>query len=536
MSADKINVRRKENKKSQKNLTQIFVAFVCAVLICAIGVISFLIFSDRLSFASTEPEIIQNGAGKIIRVPRGGNLQNAINLAGSGDIIELQAGAEYTGNFILPKKNLTDFVTIRSSAISQLPENSRVTPAQAKSLAKLAVKKDSRPLVLTEPGAHHFRFDGIEFSSESPDYIYNLVFFGDEEKGINTPHHFEINRSYLHSTKTGKTRRAITANGANITIQNSYIEGFAFPGEETQAILGYTGTKDLKILNNYIEGGAENIMFGGAEAANAELVPSDIQIRGNHFNKPAEWKTQGAAMKCLFEIKAGKRIQFVENYLENNWVGAAFRLTLRSEDGKAPFHTIEDVLIKDNIVSGAGDGIQILGKDDFYDGKPNQKDAQTLKRLTIENNLFLNIGAKEFEGSGFFVQTSDGEQITIANNTSFNEGNSAKFYGVMPKNFVFKNNIIGHGEYGVHGLESVKSPTAQKMFTNNVFVNNRNVQREYMSYPPNNFTADSYVAIGFANMIQNDFRLSPKSKFKGRGEAQKDVGSNLSFDITAKAK
>lgn len=536
MSTEKINVRRKEDKKSARNLTRIFAGFVGIVLICAIGVMSFLIFSDRLGFASTELEIVETSAGKIIRVPKNGNLQTAINLANSGDIIELQAGAEYAGSFILPKKNLTDYVTIRSSAIAQLPENVRVNPSQAKLLAKLAVKKDSRPLVLTEPGAHHYRFDGIEFSSESSSYIYNLVFFGDEENGKITPHHFEINRSYLHSTKTGKTRRAITANSGQTVIQNSYIEGFAFPSEETQGILGYTGTKDLKILNNYIEGGAENIMFGGAQAASAELIPSDIEIRGNHFNKPAEWKTQNAAMKCLFEIKNGKRIRFVENYLENNWVGAAFRLTLRSEDGNAPFHTIEDVLIKDNIIVGAGDGIQILGKDDFYDGKPNQKDAQVLKRLIIENNLFLNIGGREFEGSGYFIQVSDGEQITIANNTSFNQGNIAKFYGTMPRNFAFKNNITGHGEYGVHGLESVKSPAAQKMFFNNVFVNNRNISREYTSFPPNNFFADNFQTVGFANMIQNDYRLSPKSKFKGKGDAQNDVGTNLSFDSVSKMK
>jgi hypothetical protein len=51
--------------------------------------------------------VISNGTGKIIRVPSGGDLQAAIDGANAGDIIELQAGATYFGEIMLPNKPLT---------------------------------------------------------------------------------------------------------------------------------------------------------------------------------------------------------------------------------------------------------------------------------------------------------------------------------------------------------------------------------------------------------------------------------------------
>src|SRR5262250_3186548 len=55
-------------------------------------------------------------AGKTINVAAGGDVQAAINKAQPGDVIKLQAGATFTGNFRLPNKNGSDWIVIRSSA------------------------------------------------------------------------------------------------------------------------------------------------------------------------------------------------------------------------------------------------------------------------------------------------------------------------------------------------------------------------------------------------------------------------------------
>jgi hypothetical protein len=94
--------------------------------------------------------------------------------------------------------------------------------------------------------------------------------------------------------------------------------------------------------------------------------------------------------------------------------------------------------------------VNILGKDDTHP-------SQTLKRLNIVNNLFLNIGGENWAGGGYFVQVNDGENILIANNTAFNTGNITSFHGELPRDFRFRDNIVGYGNYGIHGLENNRS-------------------------------------------------------------------------------
>lgn len=458
------------------------------------------------------------GKGRVIRVPPGGNVQAAVNLAESGDIVELQAGAVYSGTITLPNKALTDYITIQSSSVASLPADKRVSPAQRASMATITAGMLGRPAVSIVKGAHHYRFVGIEFTAATATYNYALVQLGNGEAANNLPHHIEIDRSYIHPFRTGVVRRGIALNSAETVIKNSYIEGFAFPGEETQGICGWTGSRSIKILNNYIEGGAENIMFGGGDPDSADLIPQDIEIRGNHLNKPKAWVGK-ASLKTVFELKNAKRVQFVGNRLTNNWVGSAFRITVRNQDNGAPFSTIEDVVIRDNIIDGAGAGINILGKDDTYP-------SQTMRGLTIENNLFLNIGADGFEGNGYFIQVNDGEAITIANNTSINAGNIAVFHGAMPRSFVFRDNIIGHGPYGIHGLD-YRSTAARSMFAGNVFMNLRRVPESDYAFPGGNTLLQDIGQVGFTNPAAKDYRLSMNSKYRAKGSGGKNLGSDL---------
>ena len=494
-----------------------FAAFGVVVALAAI--LAFDAFSGKVGIFAPRFEIVANGANRVIKVPPGGNVQAAIAQANGGDIVELQAGAEYFGEIKLPNKPLTDYVTIQSSAAAQLPADKRVGPAQSGLMAKI-LTRDGKPAVSASNGAHHYRFVGIEFAPSTADYVYNLVLFGNGEKAAALPHDLEIDRSYLHPYKSGVVRRGIALNSAVTTIKNSYIEGFAFPGEETQGICGWTGTRNVRIINNYIEGGAENIMFGGSDPASADLTPTDIEVRGNHLNKPKSWLGK-TSMKTLFELKNAKRVQLVGNLLTNNWVGAAFRFTIRNQDGAAPFSTLEDVTIRDNVVKGAGDGINILGKDDTHP-------SQTLKRLTIENNLFLKIGGGNgFEGSGYFIQIADGDGITIANNTVFNSGNVASLYGVMPRSFAFRDHIMGHGDYGIHGLAALRSPQAASLFQNNLFMNLNRVPPGDFAFPAGNTMVSGIADVGFSNPGASDYRLSTKSKYRGKGRGGKNPGSDI---------
>jgi type II secretory pathway pseudopilin PulG len=504
---NQVKVRRKEAVKSNYGKS---VLFVSIVVIGLLGVVSSIAAASYFGLFDKSNEINEENGGRVIRVAGKGKLQDAINKAESGDIIELEAGTIYSA-ISLPNKPIKDFITIRTSAYKQLPENVRVNASQAKLMAKIVAIGQGKPALTTENAAHHFRFIGIEFTPNEADYVYNLVYLAAEtNKVADIPHDLEFDRCYFHPNSKGKTRRGIGLNSGNTTIKNSHLEGFAFPQEETQAIGGWTGTRNIKILNNYLEGGAENVMFGGSDPASADLVPMDIEVRGNYFYKPDAWKGVNT-VKCLFELKNAKRVQVIGNYFENNLEDAAFRITIRNQDGKAPFSTIEDVVIQDNVINGAAAGINILGKDDTFP-------SQTMKRLKIVNNLFLNIGNGKFEGQGggYFIQICDGEDILIANNTSFNQGNAVTFHDALPKNTTFRDNIMSHGSYGIHGLENFKT-MAPKFFKNNVIVNNKGLGDSDLSKPSDNFLVQSLNDVGFVGIAQNNFRLSASSKFKGIG-------------------
>src|SRR6266496_393377 len=89
------------------------------------------------ALAQTEPELPRvfldttyspPTRGKLIRVKAGGDLQAALLASRPGDVIELQAGATFTGNFILPRKPGTDWIYIRLSLITRLPPTSTRVP------------------------------------------------------------------------------------------------------------------------------------------------------------------------------------------------------------------------------------------------------------------------------------------------------------------------------------------------------------------------------------------------------------------------
>src|SRR5215475_4906355 len=112
--------------------------------------------------------------GRTITVNAGGDLQSAIDQAQPGDAVELQAGATFTGNFVLPNKTGTGWVTVRASTPdANLPQGTRVTPASASLMPKI-ISPNSEPALRTAGGAHLYRFTGVEFGVAPGTDIYNI--------------------------------------------------------------------------------------------------------------------------------------------------------------------------------------------------------------------------------------------------------------------------------------------------------------------------------------------------------------------------
>ena len=81
-----------------------------------------------------------------ITVKAGDNLQTALDSAKPGDVLALEAGATFKGNFILPKKDSDATITITSTAANNLRPGMRVKPSDAENMPRIISPNVARPL------------------------------------------------------------------------------------------------------------------------------------------------------------------------------------------------------------------------------------------------------------------------------------------------------------------------------------------------------------------------------------------------------
>jgi hypothetical protein len=469
--------------------------------------------------------VVVNGNGTIT-VKAGGDVQSAINRARPGDTILLEAGATFRGALKLPNKpGTSEFITIRSSAPdNQLPApGERLDPWRFGSvLPKIISDEVGEAAVTATGGAHHFRFIAIEFGP-TPKGQGNIIALGtsEEKKITDLPHDIELDRVYVHGNPADGQRRGVALNGRNIRIINSYFADFKRKGEESQAIAGWAGDGPFEISNNYLEAAAQGILFGGA-AGELKLIPSDIVIRGNHFNKPLQWRQEGWDVKNQFELKNARRVIVDGNLMTNNWAkgqnGTAVLFTVRDDIG--PAATIEDIEFVNNIVRGAGGAISVFGGE-----------GSGGHRLTIRNNVFEDINGGKWGGDGQFMLSTQWDGLIIESNTILQTGSISKAYGIPITGFVFRNNIVMHNAYGFHGDDRASGQDSlDTYFPRSIVTHNAIVGGEASRYDKRNLFPASLNELKFANPGRGDYRLIPESRFATSGLNRARIGANLDPD------
>lgn len=373
--------------------------------------------------------LITSTKADTIIVPAGGDLQVALNTANCGDMVELEAGATFTGTILLAKPCGTNYITIRSSRLVELPEGKRVTPADSVKMPKIVSPGSGNPALQTGISASSYRLQGIEFSpKDAQTFAYSLVWLGSVERDQDTldkmARNLIVDRCYFHAWPNQSLKRGIDLHSGATEITNSYFEGFKAVGQEAQAILGCRGSGPYRIINNYLEGAGENLMLGACDPYIQGMVPSDIEIRNNYFFKPLSWRGVWQ-VKNLFELKNARRVIVDGNVFENAWsdaqAGYAIVLTPRNQEGSAPWSTVEDVMFTNNIVRHAASAFMILGHDNIFP-------SQVVKRITIRNNLFEDINSSWGPGlanKGFLISQNP-EDVVIDRNTLL--GNAPALY------------------------------------------------------------------------------------------------------------
>jgi len=500
--------------------------------------------------------------GQTLSIAAGGDFQAALDKAKPGDVIVLQAGAVYTGPFTLPSKPGTGWITVRSSAVARLPvAGDRVRPADASAMPKL--EAGSQSVIATAAGANHYRFIGLEIRPGPPvalsahaavgwlremwrggggretapstvqaAFLENLVDLGNADTSVATlPHHIIFDRCYLHGDPTVGARRGVAMNGADIAVIDSYLSDFKEVGNDSQALSAWNGTGPFKIVDDYLEAAGENAMFGGQDPSIANLVPSDIEVRGNDFRKQLAWKAgesdyQGTqwSIKNLFELKNAQRVLVDGNIFEYNWAqsqdGFSVLFTVRDQDGTAPWSVVQDVTFTDNVIRHVANGINMLGYDNIH---PSQQTS----RILVSNNLFEDLGGAW--GPGVLLAMNDGAlDVDIAHNTSLQTGSIIFSDGRPDPGFAYRDNIAPQNAYGIIGTDTgVGNRTLDVYFPGAELHKNVIIGGSASVYPSGNYFPATLTGVGFMDATTSDYRLAPGSAFKSAADDGKDIGADM---------
>jgi all-beta uncharacterized protein len=486
------------------------------------------------AFMVTAPLTSRAAAAATIMVSVGDNLQGAIDNANPGDVILLHAGVTFTGNFVI--RSGKSSITLRSSADDSLlpAAGQRTSPDYWQYLPKLQ-STSTVPALRIEPGASHITLMHLEILA-SGNGSANLIELGAVNSGqtsiTQAPHHLILDRLLVNIPASAPQRRAIALNSADTQILGCYLAGLKYAGADAQAIAGWNGPGPFLIENNYLEGAGENLLFGGSDPTISGLVPTNIQIRRNHFAKPLAWKGSSWTVKNLLELKNAQDVVIEGNLFEYNWLAAqtgyAVLFTPRNQYGGNPSTVVQRVRFVNNWVRHVSSVFSIMGRD-------NEHPSQLTNDIEIRNNVFEDVSKSTYGGDGRLLLIDGGDNIRLRNNTSFNTGTAIYVWGHVVTNFEMENNIVNYGSYGIMGANcSAGNATIAAWFPGAVILGNVMAGTlQSWNFPAGNSYPADWAAVGFVDLAAGNYRLAPTSPYVAAGTNGTTPGANIDAIVAA---
>ena len=422
-------------------------------------------------------------------------LQDAINNSQYGTILKLEAGAFFKEDtticnscnldhiFLPQKNNLNDKWIIIMGAKNELiaKDCERIQPNAPTGNINYPTQKDAMPkiitdnyaaAILTDYGANHYRFVGIEVCAPTEQKAigtYGLVhvtlpyanYYPALAQQPNlVPNHIIFDRCYIHGNDTSNNVHGVVLDGNYVAIVNSEISNIRSRGQESHGILQVNSVGPLVINNNFIEAAGINILFGGGVPVIAGTVPRNIIIKQNHLSKKLKWRWdspnydgQSNCVKNLFEIKNASIVLLEGNILENSWADClgqkGWAVALRSmygAVGQADDSTqCNNVTVRNNIIRNCAMGFCFDGY--FTTLPPLEKCI--LNNILVENNLLYEITVDWYNAAsgnvteGFVMNGHPSWNVTLNHNTVYHNGYGGIMWSEkeMNKNFIFTNNI-----------------------------------------------------------------------------------------------
>jgi len=483
--------------------------------------------------------------GKLWTVRAGENLQAALDGAQPGDIVELESGATFTGRFKIKRRPMTrdDWIYVRGSRHDELPPpGTRVSRADAALMPKIVSVGTGANGTALEILARtrRVRLVGLEITTTHDSRngtATNLVLMGHDEDDQRSraaeqlPSNIVFDRVYIHGTEDGDVRNGILGDGRNVAVIDSVISNI-HSTSESHGIVVYDGAGPYKIVNNHLEASGINIMFGGTDPTIDQLVPADIEFRGNHVSKKMAWRGSPWIVKNLFELKNARRVLVDGNVFEYCWLHAqtGYAILMKSTNQGnsaqgAPWSVTEDVTFTNNIVRHASAGFQISGR---ASGPP--AGGQT-SRVRIENNLLYDLSSTNWGGDGrAFVLYQDHRDVHLVHNTFITDGKTSvvQLNGSKPAvGMAIEGNIFYKNKYGLAGDSLGEGARAFEHYAPGYsFRNNVIIGANAKVYPAGNYFPATESGVGFVDVPSGDYRLDSDSSYKGIAD-NSDPGVDL---------
>lgn len=491
---------------------------------------------------------------------------NAWDGASEGEIV-CTAGIIADGELVIPAKaSVTGWITIRTSGT--LPSiGTRIAPSDAAQCFTIRSTSNGAIPCVLDKNTSNIRFMGIRFE---PKYVvegsgfpasYYLLQIGRTEIPALTesesPVNIVVDRCLMNPPDDVEVYHGLLNDGYKVAVADCWFGNIkSFGAQDSQAALSLSGPGCHVYLNCFLEGSAENMIYGGGVPSIDGLVMKNVEIRRCYMPKRLAWQPrQEINAKNLFEIKNGRRMYVEGCIFENHWDSGRsqfYALVLKTstapggENEYVPYGTCEDVRIENCKFLNIYGGIS-TNNDMNYPGFGLKQSV-----LELQNLLFTLYAANSILGSLNikFLQPSAADDFRMSHVTAIRTepaGSGRGIYFANTNNYRFRieDCIIGLGEQysiigsatfqglqsinygtgGTAGSSSSKDADALWTINKNVFYTPLGSNNMPVSLPgnANSFVAD-IPAVGFTDAAGGNYSLAAASPYKNTATDGTDPG------------
>lgn len=313
-----------------------------------------------------------------IPVRAGASVQAAIDAAPLGAALQLEPGATFEGSLTLKNS-----VALQSYGLAHI---------------RGSVGADAITVL-----GDNIALNGIRVTS--PDATRQLV-------GVTGRQFTSVGNVLMGDVVSGQ-HRGLMLNGDGAVVLDTLIDQCWNVGRDAQAIGGWDGSKNIFIDNCKLYGGAQAVMFGGADSKDPSRVPTNITITRSLLSKRKEWYAQFAQIKTALELKSVIGFSIQDSVMEYAGTSAGqggYTIVLKStnQDGSAPWSTVKNVLIERCRARYGGGCVSFVGVD-------GSNPAIPMSNVTLRNVAFDSIdpmGITKGVGRGFTFQSA-ADRITL---------------------------------------------------------------------------------------------------------------------------